>query len=135
MLKDLADSKRLDANVRALPEQQMQAGFSTAQPQLSPGPAAALSRLRATVCSYLFWPELPEHEMKLPHDLQVALEVRHCRGPMPLCCWPMPRLCSAFCLQCCGCPSTSLAKRDGTKFDFVSIVFCLPFLCNTPSLG
>jgi hypothetical protein len=43
---------------------------------LPPGVEAALSRCRATVCSYLFWPELPEHELQLPQELSTALEVR-----------------------------------------------------------
>jgi hypothetical protein len=36
---------------------------------------AALSRCHASVCSYLFWPELPEHDLKLPQELSTALEV------------------------------------------------------------
>jgi hypothetical protein len=72
MLKDLADSKRLDANVRALPQQQQQQ-----QQALPEDVAAALSRLRATICSNLFWPELPEHELKLPAELQTALDVSY----------------------------------------------------------
>jgi hypothetical protein len=76
MLKDLADSKRLDANVRALPQQQQQQQQQQMQMQALPDDiAAALSRLRATICSYLFWPELPEHELKLPAELQTALDV------------------------------------------------------------
>lgn len=43
---------------------------------LPAGVDAALSRCRATVCSYLFWPELPEHDLKLPQELHTALEVR-----------------------------------------------------------
>lgn len=45
------------------------------QAPLPPAVSAALSRCRATVASYLFWPELPEHELLLPPDLQTALEV------------------------------------------------------------
>jgi hypothetical protein len=81
MLKDLADSKRLDANVRALPQQQQQQQQQQALPD---DVAAALSRLRATICSYLFWPELPEHELKLPAELQTALDVS---DVLRLCAW------------------------------------------------
>jgi hypothetical protein len=42
---------------------------------LPPAVEAALSRCRATVCSYLFWPELPEHDLQLPQELSTALEV------------------------------------------------------------
>jgi hypothetical protein len=39
--------------------------------------AAALTSLHATICSHLFWPELQEHEMRLPQDMETALEVSH----------------------------------------------------------
>lgn len=90
MLKDLADSKRLDANVRALPQQQQQ------QQALPEGVAAALSRLRATICSYLFWPELPEHELQLPADLQTALDVS---GPCMLAAAAAQVTCSSIGLE------------------------------------
>lgn len=55
---------------------------------LPPGVDAALARCRATVCSYLFWPELPEHDLQLPQELSAALEVR------PTCCVDLP---STYC--------------------------------------
>lgn len=93
MLKDLADSKRLDANIRDLPRQQA-LQQQTVQ-QLPEHVATALAHTRATVCSYLFWPELPEHEMVLPDDLHEALQVllwfMHCYC---LCCCAAFLLCS-----------------------------------------
>lgn len=73
MLKDLADSKRLDANIRDLPRQQ--ALQQQTVHKLPDHIDAALARTRATICSYLFWPELPEHKLVLPGDLQEALQV------------------------------------------------------------
>eukprot|EP00878_Enallax_costatus_P030976 GHUV01033798.1.p1 GENE.GHUV01033798.1~~GHUV01033798.1.p1 ORF type:complete len:100 (+),score=35.26 GHUV01033798.1:806-1105(+) len=73
MLKDLADSKRLDANIRDLPRQQ--ALQQQAVQKLPDHIAAALERTRATICSYLFWPELPDHDMVLPQDLKEAVQV------------------------------------------------------------
>jgi hypothetical protein len=78
MLKDLADSKRLDGNVRAMSHQQQQE--MQKHRALSPAAAAALDKCRTTICSYLFWPELLEHDLKLPVDLAAALEVRWLHG-------------------------------------------------------
>ncbi len=85
MLRDMADSKRLDANVRALPaqlaahraaaQQQQQMAAAGNMQQLPADTTAALSRLRATVCSHLFWPELPQDELLLPQCLTTAMEV------------------------------------------------------------
>jgi hypothetical protein len=43
---------------------------------LAEGAAAALSMTHATICSHLFWPELQKHKVKLPEEVEVALEVR-----------------------------------------------------------
>lgn len=75
MLKDLADSKRLDANIRELPRQQ--ALQQQTVHKLPDHVAAALERTRATICSYLFWPELPERDMVLPNELKEAVQVLH----------------------------------------------------------
>jgi hypothetical protein len=45
-------------------------------PPLPPGTADALARLRGSICSHLFWPDLEERELALPPELKAAMEVR-----------------------------------------------------------
>jgi len=49
---------------------------AAALPPLPPGTAAALTKLRSSICSHLFWPSLEEQELELPPELKAAMEVR-----------------------------------------------------------
>jgi hypothetical protein len=76
--KWITNALKLTATHAALPLYSLCCSALRPQASAQPLPAvidAALSRCRATVCSHLFWPELPEHDLKLPQDLNTALEV------------------------------------------------------------
>ncbi|EFN59544.1 hypothetical protein CHLNCDRAFT_19379, partial [Chlorella variabilis] len=65
MLKDLADSKRINANVKSVP--------NTATPLRRRRQLVNIDGLSATIVSQLFWPTLPQDEFNLPPEVQAML--------------------------------------------------------------
>ena len=68
MLKDMADSKRLNTAIQQLTPDALAASLPLRgrQPLLP-----ELSATSATIASALFWPPLEEEPLKLPHAIQV----------------------------------------------------------------
>lgn len=60
-LKDLADSKRINANVKSVP--------NTATPLRRRRQLVNIDGLSATIVSQLFWPTLPQDEFNLPPEV------------------------------------------------------------------
>ncbi|KAL4426176.1 hypothetical protein ABPG77_007458 [Micractinium sp. CCAP 211/92] len=65
MLKDLADSKRINANVKSVP--------NTATPLRRRRSLVDIDGLSATIVSQLFWPQLPTEEFTLPPAVSAML--------------------------------------------------------------
>ena len=63
MLKDLADSKRLNASIKQLPATPNRIGNNPAAPD------AAIDNMTATILSELFWPALPQESISMPHEV------------------------------------------------------------------
>lgn len=67
MLKDLADSKRINSNVKSVPD--------TATPLKKRKQLVGIDNLTATIISQLFWPQLPQEEnFNLPSDIKSKLQ-------------------------------------------------------------
>eukprot|EP00887_Chlorella_sp_A99_P005758 scaffold1.g5758.t1 len=66
MLKDLADSKRVNANVKSVPD--------TATPIKRRANLVGIQQLDATIISQLFWPQLPKEDFKLPPQMRSMLD-------------------------------------------------------------
>ena len=75
MLKDIADSKRINSNIKNLPT------VVTSPVRGRRQDAASISPLTSTVTSALFWPPHQQDNLKLP--LQVHLLHHHI--PVPFC--------------------------------------------------
>ncbi|KAK9907618.1 hypothetical protein WJX75_007065 [Coccomyxa subellipsoidea] len=67
MLKDVADSKRVNGNIRNMPRQAM-------SPLRRQHPEAPLTTTSATIISALFWPTLPEEKFTVPTEVQEQLD-------------------------------------------------------------
>ncbi|GAB4822840.1 hypothetical protein N2152v2_009886 [Parachlorella kessleri] len=66
MLRDLADSKRINANVHGV--------SNDSTPMKKRRQLADIEGLSATVVSALFWPQLPQEELTLPKEVQAMLD-------------------------------------------------------------
>ncbi|CAL8271484.1 unnamed protein product [Lota lota] len=69
MLKDVADSRRINANIRE--EESKQGAGPGEEPQTPPPPPLALS---AMIFSSEFWPQLKEEKLELPPVVSQAME-------------------------------------------------------------
>ncbi|KAI3433290.1 hypothetical protein D9Q98_003109 [Chlorella vulgaris] len=65
MVKDLGDSKRINANVKSVP--------NTATPLRRRRHLVNIDALSATILSHLFWPPLPQEDFTLPPEVQAML--------------------------------------------------------------
>ena len=78
MLKDIADSKRMNSNIKALPT------VVTSPVRGRRQDAASISPLTSTVTSALFWPPHHQDTLKLPSQVQnVLLHHGGLSGTMP----------------------------------------------------
>ncbi|KAK9838770.1 hypothetical protein WJX74_003024 [Apatococcus lobatus] len=68
MLKDLADSKRLNASIKQLP-----AGPDTYRSR-SAAPDSSVDNMTATILSELFWPALPQESICMPKEVDDMLK-------------------------------------------------------------
>ena len=98
MLKDIADSKRMNSNIKALPT------VVTSPVRGRRQDAASISPLTSTVTSALFWPPHHQDTLKLPSQVQSAMQNHVCtvlHTQLACCCmaiWPCRRrLSSVFC--------------------------------------
>lgn len=64
MLRDLAESKRINTNVKSV--------SNTATPLKKRHDLVSIDALDATIVSELFWPQLPQDDFKLPPQVQPA---------------------------------------------------------------
>lgn len=69
MLKDLADSKRLNTSIKQLPAMPNSSRRSTAATN------AAIDNMTATILSELFWPALPQDSISVPHEVGLTLDI------------------------------------------------------------
>ena len=67
MLKDIADSKRLNSNIKALPT------VVTSPVRGRRQDAASIAPLTSTVTSALFWPPQPQDNLNLPLQVSTAV--------------------------------------------------------------
>ena len=67
MLKDIADSKRINSNIKALPT------VVTSPVRGRRQDAASIAPLTATVTSALFWPPHQQDNLKLPSQVVLAI--------------------------------------------------------------
>ena len=67
MLKDIADSKRINSNIKALPT------VVTSPVRGRRQDAASIAPLTSTVTSALFWPPHQQDNLKLPSQVLLAL--------------------------------------------------------------
>ncbi|KAI7840711.1 hypothetical protein COHA_005527 [Chlorella ohadii] len=65
MLKDLADSKRINTNVQSVP--------NTATPLRRRRHLVDIGAMQATIVSHLFWPQLQSEEFNLPPEVSAML--------------------------------------------------------------
>lgn len=65
MLKDLADSKRINTNVQSVP--------NTATPLRRRRHLVDIGAMQATIVSHLFWPQLSSEEFNLPPEVSAML--------------------------------------------------------------
>ena len=63
MLKDIADSKRMNSNIKALPT------VVTSPVRGRRQDAASIAPFTSTVTSALFWPPQPHTNLNLPHQV------------------------------------------------------------------
>lgn len=68
MLKDIADSKRMNSNIKALPT------VVTSPVRGRRQDAASIAPLTSTVTSALFWPPQPQDNLNLPLQIQAMLD-------------------------------------------------------------
>ena len=64
-MQDLADSKRINSNVKSVP--------NTATPLRRRRQLVSIDNLSATIVSQLFWPQLSQEEFNLPSDVSAML--------------------------------------------------------------
>ena len=69
MLKDLADSKRLNASIKQLPAMPNRSRRNTAATD------AAIDNMTATILSELFWPALPQDSISVPLEVRVTWDM------------------------------------------------------------
>ena len=67
MLKDIADSKRLNSNIKALPT------VMTSPVRGRRQDAASIAPLTSTVTSALFWPTQPQDNLNLPQQVRTTV--------------------------------------------------------------
>ena len=67
MLKDIADSKRINSNIKALPT------VVTSPVRGRRQDAASIAPLTSTVTSALFWPPHQQDNLKLPSQVLLTL--------------------------------------------------------------
>lgn len=63
-MQDLADSKRINTNVKSVPD--------TATPVKHRPNLVGIQHVDATIVSELFWPQLPQEEFVLPSQVHPA---------------------------------------------------------------
>ncbi len=83
MLKDIADSKRMNSNIKALPT------VVTSPVRGRRQDAASISPLTSTVTSALFWPPHHQDILKLPSQVQNVMQQHACTvlcTQCPCCC-------------------------------------------------
>lgn len=76
MLKDIADSKRMNSNIKALPT------VVTSPVRGRRQDAASITPLTSTVTSALFWPPQPQDNLNLPLQVRAVstrnTHLKHC---------------------------------------------------------
>ena len=109
MLKDIADSKRINSNIKALPT------VVTSPVRGRRQDAASIGPLTSTVTSALFWPPHQQDNLKLP--LQVhSLSVGQLAAAMSTCRCFMRGCVSALLFIACGLTATTLAFHYPCKY-------------------
>ena len=81
--QDLADSKRINSNVKSVP--------NNATPLKKRRDLVSIDHCTATIISSLFWPQVPHEDFTLPHEVRRAVEglcvgasLAHSRGALHL---------------------------------------------------
>ncbi len=76
MLKDLADSKRLNTSIQQLPADAALPSRTRRQSQSDSNLSFSTDIVTATILSELFWPPLPREAVRMPSEVGTTYELK-----------------------------------------------------------